>query len=158
MKICTKCNVSKSLSSFYKNKNNKDGLSYWCKKCDTIARNLFLKSHPINIWASKTINKHKIHGYIVLFNVKELVSFIGNKSTCEICGKELDFSYGNKKHSLHNSPSLDRINNELELRLDNIQLLCNECNITKGTKDMNTFVKYCKLISVKYKHLLLEKN
>ncbi len=34
MKQCTKCNKLKSKSEFSKNSNNKDGLKYWCKKCD----------------------------------------------------------------------------------------------------------------------------
>ena len=32
-KICTKCEEEKELSNFNKNKNYKDGLSYWCKEC-----------------------------------------------------------------------------------------------------------------------------
>ena len=33
MKQCTKCKKLKSKSEFSKNRNNKDGLAYWCKKC-----------------------------------------------------------------------------------------------------------------------------
>jgi len=34
MKVCSKCNKSKSSDEFYKNNSNKkDGLSTWCKKC-----------------------------------------------------------------------------------------------------------------------------
>lgn len=33
MKRCSKCKKEKSLSKFYKNKNKKDGLDYWCKEC-----------------------------------------------------------------------------------------------------------------------------
>jgi len=33
MKRCTKCKKLKSKSEFSKNRNNKDGLAYWCKKC-----------------------------------------------------------------------------------------------------------------------------
>ncbi len=34
MKQCTKCNKLKSKSEFSKNSKNKDGLRYWCKKCE----------------------------------------------------------------------------------------------------------------------------
>jgi hypothetical protein len=33
MKICTKCNKSKQLIDFNKNKNRKDGVQIWCKSC-----------------------------------------------------------------------------------------------------------------------------
>lgn len=32
-KYCRKCNVNKNVSEFYKNKDHKDGLSSFCKKC-----------------------------------------------------------------------------------------------------------------------------
>lgn len=33
MKRCTKCKRLKEFHKFSKNKNNKDGLQYWCKLC-----------------------------------------------------------------------------------------------------------------------------
>lgn len=36
MKLCTKCKIEKELSEFNKNKNTKDGLSYYCKSCRKI--------------------------------------------------------------------------------------------------------------------------
>ena len=33
MKLCSKCRKLKSKSDFGKNRKNKDGLRYWCKKC-----------------------------------------------------------------------------------------------------------------------------
>ncbi len=34
MKLCTKCKKLKSKSEYSKNRKNKDGLRYWCKKCE----------------------------------------------------------------------------------------------------------------------------
>ncbi len=34
MKQCTKCKQRKDKSEFSKNRKNKDGLRYWCKKCE----------------------------------------------------------------------------------------------------------------------------
>jgi len=34
-KPCTCCKIVKSIEEFYKNKNNKDGLSNWCKSCSS---------------------------------------------------------------------------------------------------------------------------
>ena len=33
MKICSKCKIKYTKTEFGKNKNSKDGLNYWCKKC-----------------------------------------------------------------------------------------------------------------------------
>jgi hypothetical protein len=32
-KVCSKCHIEKPLTEFGKNKNNKDGMQNWCKKC-----------------------------------------------------------------------------------------------------------------------------
>ena len=40
MKTCNRCKIEKDLSEFYKNRTYKDGVSYYCKTCDsTYARN-----------------------------------------------------------------------------------------------------------------------
>jgi len=33
MKLCKKCNQTKAVSGFEKNKGKKDGLNWWCKAC-----------------------------------------------------------------------------------------------------------------------------
>lgn len=45
MKICTKCNVEKELSEFYKDKSKKDGLSSSCKECKTAQNKAYMKAH-----------------------------------------------------------------------------------------------------------------
>jgi len=32
-KHCNKCNTTKSIENFNKNKSSKDGFSHWCKHC-----------------------------------------------------------------------------------------------------------------------------
>ena len=45
MKTCTKCNQTKSISDFSKNKRIKDGLSYYCKTCfSSINRQVYLNN------------------------------------------------------------------------------------------------------------------
>lgn len=41
LKICKKCNLSKDLSNFRKDKSRWDGLYAWCKKCSSIKDNKF---------------------------------------------------------------------------------------------------------------------
>ena len=36
MKKCSKCEINKPLTMFYKNKTNKDSLSSWCKPCQKV--------------------------------------------------------------------------------------------------------------------------
>jgi 5-methylcytosine-specific restriction endonuclease McrA len=82
----------------------------------------------------------------------ELVEFVSDKENCEICGKKITW-YSGIKHLISSSPTLDRLNNESDIHINNIQLLCNECNRTKGTKTMKEFVNYCKIVSSKYEDL-----
>jgi len=52
MKICSKCKEQKQNIDFYKNRNNKDGLSWYCIKCSREYQRNYVK-----------INKTKIEGY-----------------------------------------------------------------------------------------------
>lgn len=36
MKTCKKCGIEKNISDFYKDKSNKDGYAFYCKKCVSI--------------------------------------------------------------------------------------------------------------------------
>lgn len=52
LKKCSKCDKSKSVCKFYKNKKYKDGLSCWCRKC----------SNEYNIdWKKDNLEKTKEH-------------------------------------------------------------------------------------------------
>ena len=45
MKKCTKCGVEKRFEDFYKNKNYKDGLRYWCKSCVRFYNGVYCKNN-----------------------------------------------------------------------------------------------------------------
>lgn len=45
MKICTKCNIEKSLSDFWKNKHYKDGFCIYCKNCTRIKTKSYSSSY-----------------------------------------------------------------------------------------------------------------
>jgi hypothetical protein len=59
LKICTKCKKPKSINEFYKG-NDKDGFTYWCKKC---------------------------HNEVHIINDKSLVIARKLLGICVICGK-----------------------------------------------------------------------
>jgi hypothetical protein len=46
-KKCYKCKEIKSYSEFYKNKSNKDGLSGYCKKCQSVHEKTELKKSKV---------------------------------------------------------------------------------------------------------------
>lgn len=45
MKVCTKCNIEKPFSEFYKQSRNKNGLQPKCKSCDSKKRMEWHKKH-----------------------------------------------------------------------------------------------------------------
>ena len=45
MKICTKCDVEKEFTEFYKDKSKKDGLSSSCKECKSAQNNEYMQTH-----------------------------------------------------------------------------------------------------------------
>ena len=45
MKTCTKCNIVKELTEFYRHKNHKDGRSYNCKVCHQKARKQYYQDN-----------------------------------------------------------------------------------------------------------------
>lgn len=60
MKICTNCKILLSLLCFYKNKNTKDGMSYFCKRCHKEKTKKYKKSkRRIKIDNEKRYAKHK---------------------------------------------------------------------------------------------------
>lgn len=157
-KICNKCGEEKPISEFHKRLDRKCGLQSRCKKCQNIihsewvSNNLTHKresqiqwkiSNPKRYWCNKTINHHKDSGFNINITTDELLEYITSIDTCELCGKQLSFF--NKKTS-NDSPSLDRIDNEQFISIKNIQLLCHQCNTSKGARTQNEFEEYCKLI------------
>jgi hypothetical protein len=44
-KVCNKCDIEKPIKEFNKDKNNKDGLSYYCKSCRKIDRKISNDKH-----------------------------------------------------------------------------------------------------------------
>jgi len=45
MKKCTKCNILKSLTEYYKHNTSKDGLQPYCKQCVILRANEFSKEN-----------------------------------------------------------------------------------------------------------------
>lgn len=97
-------------------------------------------------WASRTLSSHKSRGHTINISREELIEFLENKTKCELCGRELNWE-SNKKKIRQDSPTLDRMNNENVIDIDNIMILCHRCNASKQDRTLKEFVDYCKEIS-----------
>ena len=67
MKVCTKCKEALPLSEFRKQSSTKDGLKYYCKKCDNASAKSYYKKNKEKIvgkvkeWQNN--NPDKVKGY-----------------------------------------------------------------------------------------------
>lgn len=161
MKVCKTCGIKKPLTSFRDRNDTKDKKSYYCRECESLyAHNHYVNhidkrteqnkqwriDHPKMAWINNTLSYHK-KDYKIMITSQELNKFIEQTTTCKICGCELDFSYYGKKTTQDNSPTLDRTNNEDYIDVNNIQILCHQCNATKRNRTMKEFIDYCKMVS-----------
>lgn len=150
LKKCTRCKIEKDKSEFYKNKNMSDGLNSWCKDCvreykrEWQHKNKEYLSKQSVIWArqqrqtergykkhwcSTTLSNHRSKGYNTIISTKELYDIIEHNVTCDLCGKSLEWWPTGKLSDA--SPTLDRIDNDINITSDNIQILCHQCNSGK---------------------------
>ena len=156
-KICYKCKQKLSLTEFYGDDRSPDGLGYTCKKCVNKRRRKIYrenpdkrqkvleynkqwrKNNPIKFWCQRTIINHKISKYKVLFTSKELFPIAQKTTHCPICKIELKYGGGrNPKNA-----TLDRVNNENFLTLNNIQIICRKCNTSKLNRTMKELYEWC---------------
>jgi 5-methylcytosine-specific restriction endonuclease McrA len=159
-KECSDCGEIKSLSEFYNRPHGAGlfGKMSRCKICHAIrttkwrknhpdiqhkAEKNFRKAHRHNRWANSTISKHRDNGYEVNIKPKDLEEIAKKTSECSLC--KIPLGWNNEK-ILPNTPTLDRINNEHEMNLTNVMIICHRCNSAKGDKTMKQFVNYCKEI------------
>ncbi len=96
------------------------------------------------IWTKRSIRAHIENGYYVDIDLEKLTNIAKDTRYCSMCGKMLKWTYG--KGCVHNSPTVDRINNDRGMTMDNIWIICKSCNGFKGKKKMQDIIAYCKTI------------
>lgn len=102
--------------------------------------------------ATNTISRHKSKSYKINFLLNELERLAKQTQRCPICNCLIKWGFGSKKGSpAMNSPSLDRIDKSKILTIENIQIICFNCNATKRARTMKEFIEYCRMVSNKYK-------
>ena len=110
-----------------------------------------MKNHrdrcPHRVWSIVSRCAHKRAGYIVIISIDELEQLAKKTTHCSYCGCELKWGYGNKRgHKWQDSPSLDRVNNEKELRTDNVEIICRKCNVRKQDSSKQELLNWCKRV------------
>jgi len=149
LKKCSKCLQLLPLSKFRIDTINKykDGHKSECKECENKRGKQWRRDNPKRNWVNSTLNSHSRTGYIMNITREELFLFIENKNHCELCDKVLNWELGNKKGRAHDdSPTLDRIDNEQTIDINNIMILCHSCNSTKRNRTLDEFYNYCEII------------
>lgn len=163
VKICSSCREAKSLDAFEPNSRYADGYRGQCRCCRLLdGKNYYHKNadaikaktmliqlmHPREYWVYSTVCGHKRRGCAILFNKHDLIKLAYATSICKVCGCELSWSREGKNGSpLNSSPTLDRTNQDKVLTMNNIQIICSRCNVTKNARSMNEFRDYCKLVA-----------
>lgn len=174
LKYCYKCKTEKNKSEFAVCKSNKDGLQTACKPCrhqiylltkEKVKENSkkyyienskkykdrqkkYRKENYIRNWCYQTLNKHKkTRGHEIKITIDELLSVVIKSKKCNYCDCDLKWNIG--KYT-DNSPTLDRLNNENFLSLENIQILCRRCNLSKQDRSHEEFLNFCKRIKNKF--------
>ena len=123
------------------------------KECYRIYDEKYQKENHRRIWSQHTLWQHRKYGYKVNISIKELLQITQTTTHCAYCGCELDWSTGRGKGygigSKINTPTLDRINNETELNLANVAIVCHPCNSGKHTSTLKDYVKRCRNVVAK---------
>lgn len=144
-KYCKKCAKE---TKFYRSENGKNSGNgcVECKKRRTYKDRI---KHPFLWFCSQTISRHKISGYTVLFNARELFNKLKDITDCYLCGLPIVFET-EKRINKKSGPSLDRIDNDTVLTLDNVKLVHWSCNTHKQNKTLKEFVEFCRSVASRF--------
>ena len=154
-KRCGRCRIDKSLSSFVKDKNMKNGLSCYCKLCQKV-KGLQYRSNPANTEKLKTkahahYQKYKttITKYLKCYNSSPKGRYASYKSDAKKRHIAWEITYdqftvfwqsdcyycGDKVATI----GLDRIDSKLGYAMGNIVSCCFFCNSAKNVCSQEEF-------------------
>ena len=125
MKICTVCEIPKTIDCFYKRTASPDGYATQCKTCDNKKRSAWKKANPEANQKSNR-NNQLLKRYGITFDEYEsMLDAQGGK--CGICGTKENYS-GHTGYRKDWSWSVDHCHKTGKVR----GLLCNNSNRALG--------------------------
>jgi len=135
-KKCGKCGEVKPVGEFNKNKNNKDGLGYYCRSCMEIENRDW--RHSIDGKIKKIYNNQKTRskrkGWILpTYTVKELSEFMYNHNYTKLFN---DWVFSDFDRNL--APSIDRLDDTKGYSMNNIRLVTWKVNNDKARADIRS--------------------
>jgi 5-methylcytosine-specific restriction endonuclease McrA len=133
----------------YYNKNKHKIIKYNAKYRDT-------EDGYKHTWCS-TLHRHKYKGISINITTAELFEYVKDINTCKMCGKILNWTKNGKKGATHDSPTLDRIDNEDYIDLNNIQILCYQCNAGKQKMTNDEYINQCKMVLENNGYIIIKK-
>ena len=109
MKICSKCKIEKGLENYGKKRNNKDGLSYYCKECISLENKYY-----------KDVSKENNQKYNREYYSKNKEYFSEKSKEYNDLNKE-EISISNKEYYLNNKEYFSE--KSKEYKNDNVEKL-----------------------------------
>ena len=160
-KTCTKCGKTYPASPtyFYPEPAGKWGFASKCRQCEIKkakemrrrkpnAHNDYKRKNPRRYWSSSTLSGHRCRGIKIEIALDDLERLAKSTDDCPICGVVLQWERG--LGFCGNSPTLDRVDNDGLLNMNNCQIICLRCNITKGNRTWRQFIDYCWMVTAKF--------
>jgi hypothetical protein len=153
---CKECKANCAKEYYENNKehikeyreNNKEHIKEYQKEyCETNKEQLkeYRKNNYIPRWVSKTLHNHTKNGIMYSPKLKEdLLKKALEKPPCQICHKELEWYSTGKNKPTNLSPTLDRINNDNYMDIDNVAIICHQCNLKKSSETLEENLVWCK--------------
>lgn len=147
-KVCRGCKKRKPLAAFRKQLAGLHGHTSRCRPCVLADVRSWTRRNYHEAWSYATLRNHRTRGVTFAFTVKQLTTFVKRLTKCNVCDKKLGWQPGRMSDD---SPTIDRIDNRRgRLNFSDIQILCIECNTTKGRRTMSQFISYCRTVAYKY--------
>lgn len=126
LKKCSKCREVKIYEEFYANKAKHDGLQGYCISCKKKHENTPERRYKAYLRSARK------RGYLFILSFEEFLGLW--KKPCHYCGQPI------------NGIGIDRVNNKLNYKIDNVVSCCGTCNLMKGQLDQAAFIRQCRLI------------
>lgn len=126
-KVCPKCHQRRKANKFSPSNQTIDGLQGWCRDCNRRLMTEQRRTDPVGTMLKWTKSAAKKKGLNFELTRKDIVI----PAKCPLLGITLVSGFGTGRPN-DNSPSLDRINNELGYISGNVWIISHKANRIKN--------------------------